>query len=132
MHSTYDCVGLVIQIRQHAKKKRYTYMLIVWMISREELTHRFPKYQLAPGKTHILSNWAQILPARYLQAIPDPHKKSDPETYETSSIFDISRSSKGKLIKFIPHSECEVTAALEQVSAVLLQSSWLTRQGRNA
>lgn len=69
-YSKEDRLGLVLALKQDQRDKNpekwWTFVLFVWMISQKELGSQDISYQLAPGKTHILSNWCEVLPFNYI------------------------------------------------------------------
>jgi hypothetical protein len=60
-----DRLGLTIALKQDCKgnsSERWSFVLFVWMISQEQLNAQGQDYRLSAGKTHILSNWCQVVP----------------------------------------------------------------------
>ena len=61
------------------------------MISQKELESQGLDYRLADDKTYVLSNWCQVLPFNYVQALPECHVDADLSKIETRDLFDVTR-----------------------------------------
>lgn len=123
-----DRLGLILALKQDQRDKNpenwWTFVLFVWIIPQKELESQDICYQLAPGKTHILSNWCEILPFNYIQALPDCHIEADLSKIETGALLDVSRKSRGgyAVRSFEELGGCELSRAIRCVGEPLLFS----------
>lgn len=120
-----DRLGLIVALKQDPRPRsaeNWTYVLFVWMISRKDLNAENVGCQLAAGKTHMLSNWCQVLPFNYFKALPDCHADLDTRKLEMDFIFDVSRKGpKGmySIQRLRTQGDCELFTAITCVIMIV-------------
>jgi hypothetical protein len=121
-HDRNDRLGLTVALKQDQRGKGsegWSFVLFVWMISQKELESQGLIYRLAAGKTHLLSNWCQVVPFNYVEAVPDCHTDADINRIETSALFDVSRKTQDGYFKvrdFDMKKTCILSKAIHCVS----------------
>lgn len=87
-----DRLGLTVALNKDQRSKSlggWPFVLFVQMISQKVLESQGLSYRPAAGKTHILSNWSQVVPFNHVEIVPDCHVDADINRIQTGALFDI-------------------------------------------